>query len=63
VRTSLGLPASLRALGEDEYGLPPLPTLAVKLHRAEADPGPATQRLAAIVADTLREAAARGAAG
>jgi hypothetical protein len=35
----------------------------VKLHRAEADPGPATQRLAAIVADTLREAAARGAAG
>jgi len=63
VRTSLGLPANLRALGEAECGLPPLPTLAVKLHRAEAEPGPATQRLAAIVAETLREAAARGAEG
>jgi hypothetical protein len=61
VRTSLGLPASLRARGEDEGGLPPLPSLAVKLHRAEADPGPATQRLAAIVAATLREAVAGGA--
>jgi hypothetical protein len=31
----------------------------VKLHRAEADPGPATRRLAAIVAETLREAIER----
>jgi len=61
VRTSLGLPANLRALGEDECGLPPLPSLAVKLHRAEAEPGAATQRLAAIVAETLREAIARSA--
>jgi len=33
----------------------------VKLHRAEAEPGAATQRLAAIVAETLREAIARSA--
>jgi DNA-binding transcriptional LysR family regulator len=62
VRTSLGLPANLRALAAGECGLPPLPALAVKLHRAEAEPGPATRRLAAIVGEALRDAAARVAA-
>jgi len=61
VRTSLGLPANLRAFADDECGLPPLPSLGLKLHRAEAEPGPATHRLATIVAETVREAAARGA--
>jgi HD-like signal output (HDOD) protein len=49
---------NLRALAEDERGLPSLPSLAVKLHRAEAEPGPAARRLATIVAETLREAVA-----
>ena len=62
VRTSLGLPANLRPLAAGECGLPPLPALAVKLHRAEAEPGPATRRLAAIVGEALRDAAARVAA-
>ena len=59
VRTALGLPKNLRALAEDENGLPALPSLGLKLHRAEAEPGPATRRLAAIVAETLRDAVAR----
>jgi hypothetical protein len=63
VRTSLGLPVHLRAFSTDEIGLPPLPSLGLKLHRAEAEPGPATRRLATIVAETLREAAARGMVG
>ena len=62
VRTSLGLPANLRPLAAGECGLPPLPGLAVKLHRAEAEPGPATRRLAAIVGEALRDTAARVAA-
>jgi DNA-binding transcriptional LysR family regulator len=61
VRTAFGLPAGARALADGEGGLPRLPSLGLTLHRAEAEPGPATRRLAAIIAETVHEAA-RGAA-
>ena len=57
VRTPLGLPPSVRALPEGDGGLPALPMLDLCLHRAEADPGPATARLAAIVMRAVRDAA------
>ena len=50
------LPASVRALAPGEAGLPALPSLGLVLHRAEADPGPATARLAAIILQALRDA-------
>ncbi|HWK46540.1 MAG TPA: LysR substrate-binding domain-containing protein [Stellaceae bacterium] len=54
VRTRLGLPPGVAAL---EDGLPdPLPSLPLVLHQAEADPGPATSRLAEIVRDAVRDA-------
>ncbi len=55
VRTPLGLPERVRALGDGEGGLPPLPTLGLVLHRAEAEPGPAVARLASIIVQALRE--------
>jgi DNA-binding transcriptional LysR family regulator len=54
VRTPLGLPEKVRMLKPGEAGLPLLPTLDLVLHRAEADPDPATQRLASIVLQTVR---------
>jgi DNA-binding transcriptional LysR family regulator len=54
-RTEIGLPSSLRALQPGEMRLPPLPPLNLSLHRAEASPGPATARLAAIIVEELRQ--------
>jgi DNA-binding transcriptional LysR family regulator len=56
VRTPLGLPDKVRMLEPGEAGLPPLPRLDLVLHRAEAEPSPATQRLASIVLQTVRTA-------
>ena len=56
IRTPIGVPASVRALAPGESGLPDLPSLGLVLHRAEADPGPATARLAAIILQALRDA-------
>jgi DNA-binding transcriptional LysR family regulator len=56
IRTPIGVPASVRALAPGESGLPPLPSLGLVLHRADADPGPATARLAAIILQALRDA-------
>jgi DNA-binding transcriptional LysR family regulator len=56
IRTPIGVPASVRALAPGEAGLPALPSLGLVLHRAEADPGPATARLAAIILQALRDA-------
>jgi DNA-binding transcriptional LysR family regulator len=55
VRTPTGLPASVRALAPGEGGLPPLPSLGLVLHRAEAEPGPAVSRLASIMLQALRD--------
>jgi DNA-binding transcriptional LysR family regulator len=54
VRTPLGLPDKVRLLDPGEAGLPALPKLDLVLHRAEAEPSPATQRLASIVLQTVR---------
>ncbi|MEC5160672.1 DNA-binding transcriptional LysR family regulator [Janthinobacterium sp. CG_S6] len=45
VRTEIGLPPGLRALGHAAAGLPPLPRVDLVLHRAAALPDPTTQRL------------------
>jgi DNA-binding transcriptional LysR family regulator len=55
VRTPIGLPASVRALESGEDGLPDLPMLGLVLHRAEAEPGPAVSRLAAIMLQAVRD--------
>lgn len=62
IRTEMGLPATVRALTPGEAGLPPLPSVGLALHFAEADPAPATTRLAAIVLEALGEARTRLAA-
>ncbi|QCI63936.1 LysR substrate-binding domain-containing protein [Phreatobacter stygius] len=59
VRTEMGLPASVRALDPGEAGLPALPSIALALCQAEAEPAPATARLATIVLETLEGARAR----
>jgi DNA-binding transcriptional LysR family regulator len=58
VRTPLGLPSHVRVLHERERGLPALPSVGLSLHRADAVPGPAVERLAAIVVEAVREAVA-----
>ncbi|HMG51312.1 MAG TPA: LysR substrate-binding domain-containing protein [Inquilinus sp.] len=58
VRTEFGLPAGVRAL--DPATAPPLPSLAVALHWAEAEPGPVTRRLAAILVQAVRDALPAG---
>ncbi|REE93404.1 LysR substrate-binding domain-containing protein [Cupriavidus plantarum] len=57
-RTTVSLPGTLTALDPSMAGLPPLPTAPLSLHRAEADPGAAVQRLTTIVLETVREALA-----
>jgi DNA-binding transcriptional LysR family regulator len=54
VRTPIGLPAGVRALGSGEAGLPALPALPLALHKAEAEPGLPTARLAALVVQALQ---------
>ena len=56
VRTALGLPSCVRTLDADAFGLPALPSIGLRLHRAEALPPAAVQELEAIVLGTLREA-------
>lgn len=53
VRTTLGLPAGVRALTAKDAGLPALPMLGLALHRADAEPSPAVTRLAEILIDRL----------
>lgn len=53
VRTGMGLPSSLRLL--DAAGLPPLPQVGLRLHRAEAELDAPAQRLHDIVLQALRE--------
>jgi DNA-binding transcriptional LysR family regulator len=53
VRTGMGLPSSLRLL--DAAGLPPLPEVGLRLHRAEAELNAPAQRLHDIVLQALRE--------
>lgn len=56
VRTPIGLPAKVKPLNAREAGLPDLPKLGLVLHRAEAEPEPATARLAQILLQSVDEA-------
>jgi DNA-binding transcriptional LysR family regulator len=53
LRTSAGLPPSVRALASGEAELPSMPSLGLCLHRAEAEPAPAVARLEAILRQRL----------
>jgi DNA-binding transcriptional LysR family regulator len=50
LRTPFGLPPSVRALAPHETSLPGLGTLGLCLHRADAEPPPAVELLAHIIA-------------
>ncbi|MGH7003919.1 MAG: LysR substrate-binding domain-containing protein [Alphaproteobacteria bacterium] len=63
VRTPIGLPASVQPLQPSQYGLPHLPSLGLILHRSEAQPAPATERLAAIVLQSVNAVGAIGGNG
>jgi DNA-binding transcriptional LysR family regulator len=56
IRTPIGLPEKVKPIAPSAAGLPPLPSLGLVLHRAEADPDAATSRLGAIVLQAVREA-------
>ena len=58
IRTPIGLPRKVKPLVADAAGLPELSSLGLVLHRAEAEPGPATARLASIMLQSVREAVA-----
>lgn len=58
IRTPIGLPSKVSPLMPSMAGLPELPMLGLVLHRAEAEPGPATSRLASIMLQAVREAIA-----
>ncbi|MFZ6719918.1 LysR substrate-binding domain-containing protein [Undibacterium sp. Ji49W] len=52
VRTEIGLPANLRII--DNQALPELPMLGLTLHRMEAEPDAAIQRLREIIVEALQ---------
>lgn len=56
LRTPVGMPKSLAVLDPAAHGLPALPTTALSLHRAEAEPAPAVARLGEILKATVVEA-------
>ena len=55
VRTAEGMPDRLATLGSATGGLklPPLPTVDLRLHAADAEPSPAVRRLGDILAETM----------
>lgn len=56
VRTSFGIPSSVKPLDPASTGLPELPALKLALLRAKKDIGPTGEHLAAIMTEALREA-------
>lgn len=58
VRSSIGLPASLRPLSTGEGGLPSLPSLALSLCRVSADRGSPADLLADIMLEEVRNVTA-----
>ncbi|MBE3026725.1 LysR family transcriptional regulator [Janthinobacterium sp. BJB1] len=54
VRTSLGLPPSVRVLDHVAAGLPALPALSLELLQASSVPGPPVERLAALLIAALQ---------
>jgi DNA-binding transcriptional LysR family regulator len=58
VRTRFGLPGTVRVLNPIEADLPPLPPMALALHRLKIEPSRAAARLAAMLQDSLLESLA-----
>ncbi|KND55283.1 putative transcriptional regulator lrhA [Candidatus Paraburkholderia kirkii] len=56
VRTTYGLPSTVRALDADESGLSALPSIPLALHRASGSASPPVERLASLVMASVREA-------
>jgi DNA-binding transcriptional LysR family regulator len=56
VRTSYGLPSTVRALDSNESGLPVLPSIPLALHRSSGSGSSPVERLASLVVDSVREA-------
>ena len=56
VRTSYGLPSTVRALDAGEAELPALPSIPLALHRASGSASPPVERLAALVMASVRAA-------
>ncbi|WP_321792765.1 LysR substrate-binding domain-containing protein [Caballeronia sp. J97] len=56
VRTSYGLPSTVRTLDNGEGGLPALPSIPLALHRASGKGSPLVERLAMLVVESVREA-------
>ncbi|WP_397458682.1 LysR family transcriptional regulator [Pseudomonas asplenii] len=54
IRTGLGLQQGTELLPEGAFGLPPLPSIALTLHRRGGSPEPLTERLSAIVLQAIR---------
>ncbi len=55
--TTYGLPSTVRALDQDESGLPGLPSIPLALHRVMSGNGsPPVDRLASLVLESVREA-------
>jgi DNA-binding transcriptional LysR family regulator len=52
-RTAVSMPKSLAVLDPATTGLPPLPSVPLALHRAEAEPSPAVARLTEILLETI----------
>ncbi len=59
LRTPHGLPPSLRPLDPDEAGLPPLPSLRLRLVRGMGGTDPAVERFAALLCEALAETTRR----
>lgn len=55
VRTSLGRPATVGLLDDTRYGLPPLPSLGLRLMRPDKGTNPIADHLAAIIREAFRE--------
>jgi len=55
LRTPIGLPGSVRMLDTGQAGLPPLPSISLSLHAADAEPPPPVVRLGRILRDTLAD--------
>ncbi|OLF51760.1 LysR family transcriptional regulator [Pseudomonas chlororaphis] len=54
IRTALGLQPGTELLAAGDRGLPALPSIALTLHRREANPDPLTERLSSIVIQAIR---------
>ncbi|TPI73331.1 LysR substrate-binding domain-containing protein [Mesorhizobium sp. B2-8-9] len=60
IRTDIGLPANVRAIAPGVLGLPALPTMALHLHRKDAELDPVAARLAEILLQAALETLPEG---